>query len=126
MSLGRGWKVIVKIGASILCAGVFYSIWLIVFLLAIRVNNAAIEASLWLLAPIATAAGFATGTVILERLTATGASPFLRVFAWPVTGCVIGAAVVYWFGPMLIVFSMLVAGTVSVILREATIQRRGQ
>ena len=125
MSLGRGWKVIVKVSASILCAGVFYSIWLAVFLLAIRVNHAAIETILWLLAPIATAAGFAIGIVIPERLTATGTSPFLRVFAWPLTGCVVGAAVIYWFGPMLIVFSMFVAGTVSVVLREATIKRRG-
>jgi hypothetical protein len=33
-------------------------------------------------------------------------------------GCAIGAAVVYWFGPMLIVFGMFAAGTASVALRE--------
>jgi hypothetical protein len=31
--------------------------------------------------------------------------------------CAVGAVAVYWYGPMLIVFSMLVMGTISVFLQ---------
>ena len=33
-------------------------------------------------------------------------------------GCALGAVAVIWFGPMLIVFGMFVAGTASIALRE--------
>jgi hypothetical protein len=36
---------------------------------------------------------------------------------WPLIACVVGAVAVYWYGPMLIVFSMLSVGTISVFLQ---------
>jgi hypothetical protein len=41
---------------------------------------------------------------------------------WPLIGCSLGAAAVFWFGPMLIVFGMFVAGTASVVVREVLLQ----
>ena len=43
---------------------------------------------------------------------------FFNIYKWPLVGCIIGAALVFPFGPMLIVFGMFGLGTLSVILRE--------
>ena len=112
LGLRRLWGALVRVTFSLLCAGVFYFIWLAVFLLAAKLDSCVVEAVLWLLAPVVTAAGFATGIVVFER------PANIRVFMWPLIGCAIGAGVVYWFGPMLIVFGMFAAGTASVALRE--------
>jgi len=111
-------RALVRIGISLLCAGVFYTVWLAVFLRAAKFDNSVVVDILWLLAPVVTAAGFAVGILILEHLTTTSRTNFFRIFVWPLTGCAIGAGVVYWFGPMLIVFGMFAAGTVSIALRE--------
>jgi hypothetical protein len=114
------WRgALVRIALALAGAGVFYVAWLAAFLLLSKLEVAVIEAALWLLAPVATAAGFATGIVVAER-----GSKFSRVLMWPLVGCVIGAGAVYWFGPMLIVFGMFVAGTASVVLREVRLGRK--
>jgi hypothetical protein len=77
-----------------------------------------VETTLWLLAPVITAAGFATGIAIMERRAEKKRPSFLRILIWPLIGCAAGAGIVYWFGPMLIVFVMLAAGTASMTLRE--------
>ncbi len=110
---------LVRIAFSLLCAGVFYFAWLTAFLLASRLDSPAVEAMLYLLAPVTTATGFATGIVVLEHLAKASRTRFSRLLAWPLLGCTIGAGVVYRFGPMLIVFGMFGAGTASVALGEA-------
>jgi hypothetical protein len=111
------WRgALIRVALALAGAGVFYVGWLVAFLLLGKLEVAVIEAALWLLAPVVTAAGFATGIVVAER-----ESRFSSVLAWPLVGCVIGAGAVYWFGPMLIVFGMFVAGTVSVVLREVQV-----
>ena len=58
----------------------------------------------------------------LDLLVALPLTPgFSRILVWPLIGCAVGAGIVYWFGPMLIVFGMFVAGTASVALRETVI-----
>ena len=109
---------LIRMLSSLLCAGIFYFAWMAAFLLVVQLGLAMLEAVLWLLAPVMTAAGFAVGMALLERLTRTARTKFVRVFVWPLIGCMIGAGVVYWFGPMLIVFGMFAAGTVSMVLRE--------
>jgi hypothetical protein len=99
----------------------FYSVWLAAFLLAAKLGSSVLEVIGWLSAPVATATGFATGIAIFEHLTRTSKTKFFRIFTWPLIGCAIGAGVVYWFGPMLIVFGMLAAGTASVALREVVL-----
>ena len=121
MDLGRFWRAFVRVALSLLCAGVFYSAWLAAFLLVDRLDSAVVETILWLSAPVATAAGFAAGVIAVERLTGAGKTGFWRIFLWPLIGCAIGAASVYWFGPMLIVFGMFAAGTASLVLREVVL-----
>jgi DNA-3-methyladenine glycosylase I len=48
----------------------------------------------------------------------------LAAFFWQFEPCSIGAGVVFWHGPMLIVFGMFVAGTMSVVLREVVLLRK--
>jgi hypothetical protein len=43
---------------------------------------------------------------------------FLHIYRWPLIGCALGALAVYWYGRMVIVFSMLLAGELSIIGRE--------
>ena len=70
------------------------------------------------------AAGFAVGVTMAERLGKKGRTSFIRIYVWPLVGCAIGAAVVYPFGPMLIVFGMFAAGTASVLVREIVIRSK--
>jgi len=108
---------------SLLCAGLFYFVWIATFLLTRSLHSPIVEAALWLSAPVVTATGFATGIALSERLAKTAETRFSHILIWPLTGCAIGAGVVYWFGPMLIVFGMFVAGTASVVLREVLTRR---
>ena len=127
MDLRTLWRAFVKVMVSLLCAGVSYSVWLAAFLFAADMDSPVVEVIGWLSAPVATAAGFATGVAISEHLARTGKASFPRIFVWPLIGCAMGAGAVYWFGPMLIVFGMFAFGTASIALREiALIIRRGK
>jgi hypothetical protein len=77
-------------------------------------------------APVVTTAGFAFGLTLLRWRVRPLGSQFTRNYAWPLLGCAVGAAVVYPFGPMLIVFGMFAAGTLAVAIREAWLLRRGR
>ena len=81
------------------------------------------EAILWLAAPLITGLGFGFGIHLVNKLLKHDLVPFHRITRWPILGCILGALAVYWFGPMLIVFSMLAAGTVSVCFQEFILQR---
>lgn len=107
-----------RVAFSLLCAGIFYSLWLGAFILFAESGRSFVKVIGWLSAPVATATGFTTGIVILEHLARKSRPNFFHIFIWPLIGCAIGAAAVYWFGPMLIVFGMFAAGTASVVLRE--------
>jgi len=107
-----------RVASSLLLAGIFYIGWMAVFIPVFRTGSSVLRGIGWLSAPVATAAGFAAGVWIAERLIATNRASFSRIFAWPMVGCVVGAGAVFWLGPMLIVFGMFLAGTASVVLRE--------
>jgi len=113
---------------SILFAGLFYTGWMAVSIPVLKADlgRPVLNAMLWLLAPIATAVGFATGVKMFELLPGARKSKFANVLKWSLVGCGVGAAVVVWFGPMLIVFGMFMAGALSVGLREVTGARGGQ
>jgi len=111
------WQAILRVLSSLLVGCVFYFLWLGISLIT-RPRTGFIDALLWIVAPLITGAGFAYGVVWFNRLVKTTDEPFLHILAWPLSGCILGAAIVYPFGPMLIVFSMLALGTVSVSARE--------
>jgi hypothetical protein len=126
MDLRRFWGAIVGIASSLICAIVFYIGWMAAFILTTRLDSSVVETMLWLFAPVLTAAGFATGIAVRERLASRKRSRFLRIFLWPLIGCAIGAGLVYSFGPMLIVFAMFLTGTASMALREVVGFLRGK
>ncbi|MGD2156881.1 MAG: hypothetical protein PVG14_14710 [Anaerolineales bacterium] len=109
----RGVKVLV----SFIVGGLFYLIWLAIYLLSTPVEGYE-EIILWLLAPVITSFGFTAGIYLFERISQGERYKFWSLYKWPLMGCLLGAGIVYWFGPMLIVFSMLILGGISVGLRE--------
>ncbi len=116
--------ILARVCVSILCGGIFYFLWMGAFLLASGWGGFIVEAVLWLLAPVVTASGFAGGILLFDRWRHRTKARFFSVFVWPFVGCAIGAGVVWPFGPMLIVFGMLAAGTASVVVREAFLLSR--
>jgi hypothetical protein len=107
-----------RIASSLLGGGILYSAWMAAFLLTLDVESRLLRPALWLSAPVLTGIGFAVGVVSFDRFTGMRKTGFWSILVWPLVGCGIGAAVVYWFGPMLIVFGMFLAGTVSVAVME--------
>jgi len=71
-----------------------------------------------MLAPIITGLGFAAGAAVFSRIRRLALPPFRRLWLYPLTGCSIGAAVVFPFGPMLIVFGMCLLGSVAMFCFE--------
>ena len=82
-----------------------------------KLDNFLITRALWVAAPIVTGAGCAVGAWVGARLRHT-ALPISLVLPWAIAGCVVGALAVYWYGPMLVVFTLLAGGTIAVALRE--------
>jgi len=113
-----------RVVVSVLGGGLFYTGWLAVFLGMFKDSHAPVKALLWMVAPVITAAGFAVGLMVAQHLTEARREAFIRTFRWPLVGCILGAVVVVWFGPMLIVFGMFLVGTGSVALRELVAQTR--
>ncbi len=122
MNLKYLWRTSIRIFLSALSAGIFYSAWMAAFLFAEKLNMTLADYLLWALAPLFTAAGFATGILVLDRINGTRSTKFLPIFIWPLIGCAIGAIAVYWFGPMLIVFGMFVCGTLAIAIREVALR----
>jgi hypothetical protein len=118
MSSSLFLRISVKTAVSLLAAGMFYAAWLAVYLVILRLEHGQLERALFILAPVVTAAGFATGTALVERVRNESRTGFFLSWVWSLSGCAIGAIAVYWYGPMLIVFTMLAGGTIAVAYRD--------
>jgi hypothetical protein len=114
---------LIRVAAGLLGGGILYSSWLAVFLVVGR-DTEPVEAVLWLTAPVITAIGFAAGVALAQRFLGT-TTWFWRVLPWPLIGCAIGAAAIFWYGPMLIVFTMFMGGVLALALREAHARQKG-
>jgi hypothetical protein len=127
MNIRRVLDMLARTAFSILFGGLFYTGWMAVSIPVFKaeLGRPVLTALLWLLAPIATAVGFATGVKMFELRPGARKSKFANVLKWSLVGCGVGAAVVVWFGPMLIVFGMFMAGALSVALREVMGARGG-
>jgi hypothetical protein len=117
-------RLLIKVGFSLLCGGILFTVWLALFLLTNNLVSPILVTVLWFIAPVITASGFAMGIIIYERLTKTRRTKFVQAFIWALVGCILGALVVYWFGPMLIVFGMLIMGTAAIAVREVVMYWR--
>jgi hypothetical protein len=114
---GTIWEPIMRILIATLIGGIFYFLWLATFLL-VNLRGVVGEWILWGTAPVVTAVGFAAGIALSNVLLGHEKVTFYKVLVWPLIGCSIGAAAIFWYGPMLIVFAMLLMGTLSLSLRE--------
>ena len=118
--------IFVRVTISLICGGITYFLWMAAFLLVSKSGSQIAEGILWLLAPVVTASGFTTGIRIIEHFNEATETGFFHIFVWPLIGCALGAIAVYWYGPMLIVFSMLAAGAASIVLREVVLISRNR
>ncbi|UCC97465.1 MAG: hypothetical protein JSW66_16685 [Phycisphaerales bacterium] len=103
---------------SVAFAGIFYVGWMAIAIGVLMSGPLPAKALCWLSAPVITGAGFASGLALFELLPGTRKSKRRDIVLWPLAGCAIGAAVVFCFGPMLIVFAMFALGTASILAKE--------
>jgi len=110
---------LMQVFVSLVFAGFFYVLWMAVTIIAFKSDSGKIIMGLlWIIAPLATAAGFTIGIWLFDLALKRSGQKFFDIYKWPLTGCAVGAIIVAPFGPMLIVFGMFGLGTLSVILRE--------
>ena len=124
MWLNHAVHILRKSLVALICGGILYGIWLAAFLLIPVPYGFAFHLALWLAAPVVTALGFAIGAALVERRTEESSARFSAIYLWALIGCSAGAAAIYPFGPMLIVFGMIFAGTLSVMIRQIVRCRR--
>ncbi len=112
--------VLARVALSVLLAGIFYIGWMAIAIPTIKsgFGGLIVKVTLWVLAPIATGLGFAMGPKIFEFLPTTNKGKFWKTYKWCLAGCAIGGGVFWLFGPMLIVFGMFLAGTLSIVMYE--------
>ena len=120
------FQALFSVTCSVLFAGIFYVGWMAVFITVLGTGSPVLRGAGWLSAPVVTALGFAAGLWIAERLILGRRTSLCRILAWPLVGCAVGAGVLFWFGPMLVVFGMFAAGTASVALNEVVAARTGK
>ena len=113
-----------RIFNSVVFAGFFYVFWMAVAITAFKSGYGKfIMGLLWIIAPFITAAGFTIGIGLFDLVAKRSLPNFFNIYKWPLVGCIIGAAIVFPSGPMLIVFGMFGLGTLSVILREVRLRK---
>jgi hypothetical protein len=108
----------VRVIVSVAFAGVFYVGWMAVAIPILKSDLFFAKVLCWLSAPVVTAAGFVCGIAIFEMLPGARKSKLRDIVLWPLASCYIGAAVVFYFGPMLIVFAMFALGAASIFTKE--------
>jgi hypothetical protein len=118
MNLKCFFGLFVRIIISVIFAGIFYTGWMAIAIPVLKSGLVFAKALCWLSAPVVTASGFASGIAIFELLPGTRKSKPRDIVLWPLASCTIGAAVVFFFGPMLIVFAMFALGTAGILTKE--------
>ncbi len=118
MNVKNIFGLFVRLVVSVAFAGIFYVGWMAVAIPILKSGPLVAKALCWLLAPVVTAGGFALGITIFELVPGTRKSKVRDIVLWPLSGCAIGAVVVFFFGPMLIIFGMFALGATSILVKE--------
>ena len=113
-----------RFAVSVLTGAVFYLVWMGAFILSAPEEGSLLRGLLWSTAPLVTAMGFATGSALFNRLRHLHTHSLGRLYLYPLTGCSIGAAAIFPFGPMLVVFGMCFMGSLSMVLYELVDARK--
>ena len=122
MTTRRLLVIAARVALAVLLAGVFYAAWMAVAIPTIKAGSGGwiVRVVLWILAPIVTGFGFALGPKIFDLFApAARRTSLWKAYEWCLAGCAIGGGVLWLFGPMLIVFGMFTAGTLTVAAQEA-------
>jgi hypothetical protein len=109
---------------SVLFAAGFYLGWMALFLVCSPHLPAVGRGALWIVAPIMTSLGFTAGAVLFTHIRRLRQPSLGQLCLYPLIGCSVGAAIVFPFGPMLIVFGMCLLGSLSMLLFEFRAMRR--
>jgi hypothetical protein len=127
MSIKRLFGILLRITLSVIFAGVLYTGWLAIVIPIFKsgFGGWVVKGVLWIVAPIITGLGFTVGPVIFELWPTAEKSGFWRRYKWTLVWCAIGGGICFLFGPMLIVFGMFGAGTLSVMIFEVLRLRKG-
>lgn len=111
-------KSLAVVTVAFLVAFVFHIGWLAAFIPAAKSGVMALKILGWMMAPVITALGYATGLWMGERRLTQRTTDFLRIFLLPLVGCTLGAIALGWIGPMFVGIGTFVGGAASVVLRE--------
>jgi hypothetical protein len=121
--LGLSLRVALAVASGV----VFCAAWTVLFIFGVtNTRSTVVRASLWLLAPVITAAGFAVGRRLSGQGPARDRLSFGRAYPPVLAACAIGALSGAPFGPMFIGLGMVGAATIVVIVWEYTAMRRAQ
>ena len=116
---------LLRIAVSTAFSGLFYIGWMVVTISAFNSGCCILnKILLWIIAPFTVALGFTVGILLVDLIFRQQKTKFWLVYRYPLAGCIIGALVVVFFGPMLIVFGMFALGGISVIIREVKITKQ--
>jgi hypothetical protein len=107
-----------RVAISIVTGALFYLAWMAAFIVLPTEASSLLRGLLWAAAPVVTALGFLTGSVLFSRFRRLPRLTLGRLCLFPLIGCVLGASAVFPFGPMLIVFGMCLGGSLSMVLHE--------
>ena len=113
-----------RLVVSVVSGAAFYVAWMVVFLVSRLYQFPLFRGLRWILAPITTGLGFSAGAALFARFRHLHHIPFRRLCCYPLLACSVGAAVVFPFGPMLIVFGMCLLGSLAMLLFELADFRR--
>jgi len=103
-------------------SGLLYIAWMAIAIPVLKSECCILDKIiLWILAPFITAFGFTVGVFLVDLIFCQKKTKLWDIYKYPLAGCIIGAVIVVFFGPMLIVFGMFALGGLSIIIREVKI-----
>ncbi len=121
----RNWAS--RVLTSVLLGVAFHAAWVTLFIFASSAGASAfVRATLWVFAPVVTAAGFATGLALVSRSLPRDSRAFTRPYLTALTGCVVGAAALSPIGPMFVGMGALAGGTLATLFRCYADSRAGR
>jgi len=107
-----------RVAISIVGGALFYLCWMAMFIVLPTEVSPILRGLLWAAAPIVTALGFFTGAALVGHFRRLPRLTLGQLYLYPLVGCSLGAAAVFAFGPMLIVFAMCLMGSLSMVFLE--------
>jgi hypothetical protein len=115
------WHFVVRLATAALLGGAFHAAWVALFIFAVSQGAPGVlRATLWLTAPVVTAAGFGLGLTLSRHHEPDPRTRFGRAFVAVLSGCAIGAVVMSPIGPMFVGLGVFGGGLVAAAVRVAS------